>query len=121
MQKIVNEVFKLKITLEKIQPSRRDSVEIPFDFEIQKNGKSIKFENLSEGERQILSLAFFFATLDEVKDKSNKILIFDDPVTSMDSRNLKLLSKLIDDETKEFAQLFIFTHHDLFYKCRLFI
>lgn len=116
MQKIVNEVFKLRLTLEEITPSRRDNIEIPFDFEIQKDNKSIKFENLSEGERQILSLAFFFATLDEVKNKDDKILIFDDPVTSMDSRNLKLLTQLIDQKTTDFSQLFIFTHHDLFYK-----
>lgn len=116
MQKVVNEVFKLRLTLEEVSLSRRDNIEIPFDFEIQKDGKSIKFENLSEGERQILSLAFFFATLDEVNNKGDKILIFDDPVTSMDSRNLKLLTQLIDEKTTDFSQLFIFTHHDLFYK-----
>lgn len=116
MQKIVNEVFKLRLTLEEIPPSRRDNIQIPFDFEIQKDSKSIKFENLSEGERQMLSLAFFFATLEEVKNKNDIILIFDDPVTSMDSRNLKLLAELIDQNTADFSQLFIFTHHDLFYK-----
>jgi len=73
-------------------------------------------EGLSEGELQILSLCFFFAFLDIQKDRKNKILVFDDPITSLDNSNLSSLVDLISIEKNNFSQTFVFTHHRTFFK-----
>jgi predicted ATPase len=115
IEKMVNEHFAFKFKLSALSPVRNTN-EYPFDFEVlDANGNKRDFsDGLSEGERQIISLCFFFATIPEsgVKDK---IIVFDDPITSLDSRNLKKLVELITTQCKD-AQTFILTHHPLFYK-----
>ena len=92
--------------------------ELPFAFKvIDLDGKKRDLkEGLSEGEIQVLSLCFFFAFLDIQKDKDKKIIVFDDPITSLDDSNLSSLVDLISDEKGEFSQTFVFTHHRTFFK-----
>lgn len=92
--------------------------ELPFAFKVldlEGNERDMR-EGLSEGEIQVLSLCFFFAFLDIQKDKSQKVLIFDDPITSLDDCNLSSLVDLISEERDKFSQIFIFTHHRTFLK-----
>jgi len=106
--------FKLK---PKTEPTG-NKTEFPFAFKIldfEGNERDFK-EGLSEGEIQVLSLCFFFAFLDIQKDKDQKILVFDDPITSLDNSNLSFLVDLIMEEKKNFSQIFVFTHHRTFFK-----
>ncbi|MDD3284081.1 MAG: AAA family ATPase [Patescibacteria group bacterium] len=106
--------FKLKLKTEKT----RNKTELPFAFKVldnEKNERDFK-EGLSEGELQVLSLCFFFAFLDIQIDPQNKILIFDDPITSLDNNNLSHLVELITEKHTKFSQTFIFTHHRTFFK-----
>ena len=106
--------FNLKLKTQKIGNKK----EIPFSFDILDN-QGIKrdfSEGLSEGERQVLSLCFFFAFTNIQEDKDNKILVFDDPITSLDNNNLFSLVDLIYKKSKEFSQSFIFTHHLTFFR-----
>ena len=92
--------------------------ELPFAFKVldfDSNERDLK-EGLSEGEIQVLSLCFFFAFLSIQSNKDQKVLIFDDPITSLDDSNLSNLVDLIADERKEFSQTFVFTHHRTFFK-----
>ena len=109
--------FNLSFTLE---PNRitGSTAEVPFSFKIldlKGRERNIK-TGLSEGERQLISLAFFFAINENTADKSNKILVFDDPITSLDASNLKILSDVIFEQVNIYSQVFVFTHHPLFYK-----
>jgi wobble nucleotide-excising tRNase len=116
MQEFLN-VFNLDFSLSHVEPNRATN-EYPFSFtvrDIDGTLRSLK-QGLSEGERQVLSLAFFFATLKNVNDKEDKIIVFDDPITSLDSGNLKKLVDYLYSECRQFGQVFIFTHHPLFYK-----
>lgn len=65
---------------------------------------------LSEGNYNALALAYFFA----LNDKMNpSIIIFDDPITGMDSgKRLQLIRLLLD--LFESKQVFVFTHDVLF-------
>jgi len=110
-----NFTFKLKLDTER---QTQVTKEFPFAFKVlDQEGKERDFkEGLSEGEWQVLALCFFFAFLDIQKDKDQKILIFDDPITSLDNSNLACLVDLIADEQKKFSQTFIFTHHRTFFK-----
>ena len=82
-------------------------------------GFSVKYNSedcagsLSEGEKQVIALAFFFADLRKHSDK-NKVVVLDDPITSFDAGKRKSTAELIQRETKDFNQLFIFTCDPLF-------
>ncbi|MGD9129266.1 MAG: AAA family ATPase [Candidatus Woesebacteria bacterium] len=109
--------FQLAFSLKHIKPAP-NTKEYPFSFEVidKGNNKREFKKGLSEGERQIISIAFFFALNKKLESKDAKILVFDDPITSLDAPNLKILAELIHSQTKDFSQVFIFTHHPLFYK-----
>jgi len=70
-------------------------------------------ENLSEGEKQVIALSFFFAQLKKENDKK-KIIILDDPITSFDAGKRKSTAEVTQKETNDFEQLFIFTSDPLF-------
>jgi wobble nucleotide-excising tRNase len=108
--------FSFKLEL-KTDPTG-NKIEFPFAFKVldfEGNERDFK-EGLSEGEIQVLSLCFFFAFLDIQKAKDQKILVFDDPITSLDNSNLSCLVDLIAEEQKNFSQIFVFTHHRTFFK-----
>ena len=99
--------------------------------------EDIVFNTLSEGEKHFISFLYFYQLclgtddLDNNTNK-NKIIVIDDPVSSLDSQSLFVVSTLIRElikrraeepksEKKEFAnqnisQVFLFTHNFYFYK-----
>ena len=110
--------FNFSFNLELKTDPTGNKTEFPFAFKVldfEGNERDFK-EGLSEGEIQVLSLCFFFAFLDIQKDKNQKILVFDDPITSLDNSNLSCLVDLIAEEQKSFSQTFVFTHHRTFFK-----
>ena len=109
--------FNLNFTLEHLTENT-NTKDYPFSFKL-KDQKGIERDmkdGLSEGERQLISLAFFFAINENLQNKYKSVLIFDDPITSLDSPNLKILAELIHQKTQEFSQVLVFTHHPLFFK-----
>ena len=109
--------FNLNFKLE-MDVHRRRHTEVPYTFKIVDNSgyeRTFK-EGLSEGELQVLSLSFFFAFLDIQTEKDKKILVFDDPITSLSNNNLYVLVDLISEKAMKFSQTFIFTHHQTFFK-----
>lgn len=68
--------------------------------------------NLSTGERNIISLIYFFAKLEETGfDKQNAIIFIDDPVSSLDSNHIHRVNSLLENKLPEFGQVFITTHN----------
>ena len=91
------------------------------------------FGTLSEGEKNFISFLYFYqlclGTDDYEKNKSKKkIIVIDDPVSSLDSQVLFIISTLIrqliakkgndnrDFKIKHIEQIFILTHNLYFYK-----
>ena len=111
------EKFNLTFKLEHIKPSAKTK-NYPFSFKVKdRRGNERKLKDgLSEGERHLISLAFFFAINENLQNKDKTVLVFDDPITSLDSPNLKILAEIIHKKTQEFAQVIVFTHHPLFFK-----
>ena len=110
--------FNFSFKLEPKTAPTGNKTEFPFAFKVldfEGNERDFK-EGLSEGEIQVLSLCFFFAFLDIQKDKKQKVLVFDDPITSLDNSNLSCLVDLIAEEQKDFSQIFVFSHHRTFFK-----
>ncbi|HUS49300.1 MAG TPA: AAA family ATPase, partial [Candidatus Paceibacterota bacterium] len=81
-------------------------------FCVKHNGKDCG-GSLSKGEKQVIALAFFFAQLRKESNK-NKIIVLDDPITSFDAGKRKSTVEVIQRETKNFEQIFIFTCDPLF-------
>lgn len=102
-----------------------------------KNSDGLKvFKSLSEGEKTFISFLYFYqlciGTCDIENDAAKKkIIIIDDPVSSLDSQILFIVTTLIHklaqrkgsngNDKKEFfnsniEQIFVFTHNFYFYK-----
>lgn len=108
--------FSLELVIEKRRTGQ--TKEFPFAFKVlDKEGNERDFkEGLSEGELQVLSICFFFAFLDIQSNSDKKILVFDDPITSLDKSNLSALVDLISEVQVKFSQTLVFTHHNTFFK-----
>jgi wobble nucleotide-excising tRNase len=69
-------------------------------------------KNLSTGEKNIISLVYFFAKLEERGfDFNNGIIFIDDPVSSLDSNHIHRIYGFISSKFKKCGQLFITTHN----------
>ncbi len=69
-------------------------------------------KNLSTGERNIISLIYFFIKLEETGfDRSNAIIFIDDPVSSLDSNHMYQVYSFICQKIKDLQQVFITTHN----------
>ena len=91
-------------------------------IELTENGKYKLYrndsiaKNLSTGERNIISLIYFFAKLEETTfDKGNAIIFIDDPVSSLDSNHIHRINSLLTKKLPNFGQVFITTHNYDFY------
>ena len=72
---------------------------------------------LSEGEKTALAFAYFMSKVTtEVTNKGQTIIVIDDPISSLDDNRLYSTAFLINEEFKDFKQLFVLSHNMLFLK-----
>ncbi|NYE62463.1 wobble nucleotide-excising tRNase [Duganella sp. 1224] len=98
----------------------------PFYKLVRSDGSDAK-ESLSEGERSFLTFLYFFHLLKGSESESgmtsDRVVVFDDPVSSLDSDVLFIVSSLIKslfDPVREkksgIKQIFVLTHNVYFHK-----
>jgi len=69
-------------------------------------------KNLSTGERNIISLVYFFAKLEETNfNLSQSVIFIDDPVSSLDSNHIYSVYAFLREKIKNINQVFITTHN----------
>ena len=80
-------------------------------------------ETLSEGERNFVAFLYFYhfvkGSFSNRSSVESKIVLIDDPITSMDSDVMYIISSLVKDMIKDkdnVEQLFVFTHNLYFFK-----
>ena len=82
------------------------------------NGSKQHFKNtLSAGDRNTLALAFFLTTLkffESDKTIGNKIIVFDDPITSMDTNRIHFLQNRIAKLAKNAKCVIVLSHSKSF-------
>ena len=79
-------------------------------YTLRRNGNTIR--QLSDGEISTISLLYFLKSIkDEDISADQCIIVIDDPVSSLDSENTFRTTMTILERTKEFHQLFLFTHN----------
>jgi len=71
---------------------------------------------LSSGDRSALALAFFLASLGQDPDITNKIVVLDDPFTSLDRFRRTCTQQLIQDLANTAQQVIVMSHDAHFLK-----
>jgi wobble nucleotide-excising tRNase len=71
---------------------------------------------LSSGDRSALALAFFLAMLKQDSDLARKIIIFDDPFTSLDRFRRTCTQQLIQQFSESAQQVVVLSHDPFFLK-----
>jgi wobble nucleotide-excising tRNase len=80
---------------------------------------SPSFRNtLSAGDRNTLALAFFFASLDQDTGLANKVVVIDDPISSLDEHRALTTVQEIRRLAERAAQVIVLSHNKPFV-CRL--
>ncbi len=84
--------------------------EISFDPSRENNAKDC----LSEGDKSTIALAFFLSKLDVDPHKNDKILVFDDPLSSFDSNRRMYTVQLIQNLLPQIKQVIVLSHNEHF-------
>ena len=71
-------------------------------------------ECLSEGDKSTIALAFFLSKLDIDPNKQNKILIFDDPLSSLDTNRRAYTIGIIRALFQQLKQVVVLSHNEYF-------
>ena len=88
---------------------------------INENSVSITAENgpsfrntLSAGDRNTLALAFFFASLEQDSQRSQKVVVIDDPMTSLDAHRTLATVQQIKQVLEHVEQVIVLSHSKSF-------
>ena len=73
---------------------------------------------LSAGDRNTLALAFFFASLDQDSALTNKVVVIDDPISSLDEHRALTTVQEIRRLAEQVAQVIVLSHNKPFL-CRI--
>lgn len=71
-------------------------------------------ECLSEGDKSTIALAFFLSKLDIDPNKQNKVLIFDDPLSSLDTKRRTYTIGIIKSLVQQLKQVVVLSHNEYF-------
>ena len=96
-------------------------------YKIQRTDGTDAMETLSEGERSFIAFLYFYhlikGSASESGTTSDRVVVFDDPVSSLDSNVLFVVSSLIQelfrdlrDDESNIKQIFVLTHNAYFHK-----
>ena len=101
-------------------------------YQIQRMDGTLATNTLSEGEETFISFLYFLqfakGSVDVAKVSNRKVLVLDDPICSLDSTVLYIVSSMVKslikdvrDGLSDVEQIFIFTHNVFFHKEASFV
>lgn len=101
-------------------------------YQIQRMDGTLATNTLSEGEENFISFLYFIqfakGSIDATKVSTKKVLVLDDPICSLDSTVLYIVSSMVKslikdvrNGTSDVEQIFILTHNVFFHKEASFI
>lgn len=117
------ESFGTTFTISKIEERNTNSGPT-CDFVFQINGSQVPLESdgsspsfrsaLSAGDRNSLALAYFFATIDCEMDTSSKVIVIDDPASSLDDSRTFATARIVKKLATTCNQVIVLSHHKMF-------
>lgn len=96
---------------------RKELVFKPFEsgYRIKRGEEDAK--NLSEGEKTAIAFLYFLKSINDENFKSNeRIVVIDDPISSLDSNSIFHAFGFMKERTEDIDQLFILTHNHAFFR-----
>lgn len=90
----------------------RDDITLEYEedgYSIKRNGEVA--DNLSEGEKTAIALIYFLNKIREGNPKEEKIIVIDDPISSLDNQSTHSALGFIKDKVTPVKQVFLFTHN----------
>ncbi len=84
------------------------------ELETKTPGKPAFRSTLSSGDRSTLALAFFLARLSAEADTASKVVVFDDPITSLDANRIFQTHQAIGELLGRAAQVVVLSHDAAF-------
>jgi wobble nucleotide-excising tRNase len=91
-----------------------NNVSIPITADTGQNGQPCFRNTLSSGDRNALALAFFFAALDVEPNLAQKIVVLDDPLSSLDENRAFATVQEVRSLGGRVAQLVLLSHDKAF-------
>lgn len=118
-------VFKTPFRIDDVVhvPPRGMATQSKIEYKLTIEGQDIPFDPsqpnsikdcLSEGDRSTIALAFFLSKLDIDPNVNNKVLVFDDPLSSFDSNRRMYTVQLIKDLFPNIKQVIVLSHNEFF-------
>jgi wobble nucleotide-excising tRNase len=95
-----------------------NDVSVPLEAEDSSQAMPTFKNTLSSGDRSTLALAFFFASLEQDSDLSKRVVIIDDPVTSLDDYREISTTQEIQSLIGRAAQVIVLSH-DKDFLCKI--
>ena len=121
----LTDIFKTLFKIEDVQhipPSGRATGN-KLGYKLTIDGNDISFDStdllstkecFSEGDKSTIALAFFLSKLDIDPNKTDKILVFDDPLSSFDTNRRSYTVNIIQNLYREIKQVIVLSHNPYF-------
>ncbi len=90
----------------------RDDIKLQYEedgYTITRNSKKAK--NLSESEKTAIALIYFFSKIREGNPIKEKVIVIDDPISSLDNQSTHFALGYIKDNIASAKQVFLLTHN----------
>lgn len=121
----LKDVFQTPFQIKNMQHGSRKGrgKDVKVEYQLLLNGKPISFDEdqpfsvrdcLSEGDKSTIAFSFFLSKLEIDPKQSNKILVFDDPLSSLDSNRRLTTVRLISEISKRIKQTVVLSHNEGF-------
>lgn len=118
-------VFKTSFQIQDVvhMPPRGQARESKVGYKLTIDGLDISFDEgrpfsarecLSEGDKSTIALAFFLSKLDNDPNKADKILVFDDPLSSLDTNRRTYTVGIIKALLQQMKQVVVLSHNEHF-------
>ncbi len=121
----LSDVFDTPFQIKNMQHGIRKGKgkDVKIEYELLLDGNPISFEQdekfsicecLSEGDKSTIALSFFLSKLEIDPMLSNKILVFDDPLSSLDANRRHTTVNLILEIHENLNQVIVLSHNERF-------
>ncbi|MFT3910930.1 MAG: AAA family ATPase [Ferruginibacter sp.] len=118
-------IFKTPFRIDNVVhvPPKGMATQSKIGYKLTIDGKDISFlphqpfsakECLSEGDKSTIALAFFLSKLDIDPNYQDKILIFDDPLSSLDTNRRTYTIGIIKSLAQQMKQVVVLSHNEYF-------
>ena len=121
LQDVFDTPFQIKNMQHGIRKGKGKDAKVEYELLLDRNPISFHTEDdfcvrecLSEGDKSTIAFSFFLSKLEIDPKLSDKILVFDDPLSSLDSNRRHTTVKLILEISKKIHQTIVLSHNENF-------